>query len=219
MATETLLTGEEAIIAAAAAEAVALARAAVEVAKDAAQMIGNDPSARLEKSSDNVSSDDILRLEGLRLAEMESLHTIRCPGATVSVSQNEHYQLKDTELPSIMLDDVELQKVENTQSIAVRSGRQTERRARRARAAEKAATTVISAKSGSSGKKKRSTFQEIDYTDPLRYLRATTAASKLLTATEELELSEGIQVSAKSIMVQTTLFPRLKTITKCCYEL
>lgn len=77
--------------------------------------------------------------------------------------------------------------------IAVRSKRQTERKARRIRAAEKAATTVVSMKSGSTIKKKRSSVQD-DRSDPLRYLRGTTSTSRLLTATEEIELSEGIQV-------------------------
>lgn len=36
-------------------------------------------------------------------------------------------------------------------------------------------------------------MQEVDYSDPLRYLRGTTSSSKLLTAHEELVLSAGIQ--------------------------
>lgn len=79
-------------------------------------------------------------------------------------------------------------------NIAVRSKRQTERKARRARAAERASTNIISFKSGSSSRKKRAAIQEVDYTDPLRYLRATTSTTKLLSPSEELKLSEGIQV-------------------------
>lgn len=44
MATETLLTSDEAVIAAAAAEAVTLAKAALKSAKDAALMIRNESS-------------------------------------------------------------------------------------------------------------------------------------------------------------------------------
>lgn len=80
------------------------------------------------------------------------------------------------------------------QNIAVRSKRQGERRARRARVAEKAAIPHVSVKSGSSGKKKRVAVQEIDYSDPLHYLRNTTNSAKLLTSAEEQEYSEGIQV-------------------------
>ncbi|MCI15927.1 RNA polymerase sigma factor sigB-like, partial [Trifolium medium] len=73
-------------------------------------------------------------------------------------------------------------------SIDARSGRQTERKARRVRAAGKAATNVVSFKFGSTGRKKRVRTQEVDYSDPLRYLRSTTRATRLLTASEEVKL-------------------------------
>ena len=80
-------------------------------------------------------------------------------------------------------------------SSAVRSTRQTERKARRAKGLEKTASGMQSSvKTGSSSRKKRVASQEIDHNDPLRYLRMTTSSSKLLTAREETELSEGIQV-------------------------
>lgn len=84
---------------------------------------------------------------------------------------------------------------ELSRSISVRSHRQTERKARRARAAEKSAANVISVKTGSTSRKKRASLQDIDYSDPLRYLRGTTNSSRLLTASEETELSAGIQVN------------------------
>nr|XP_029116552.1 RNA polymerase sigma factor sigB isoform X2 [Elaeis guineensis] len=182
LATEALLTGEEAIIAAAAAEAVALARTAVEAAKDAALTIANDPSVKLEKSLDFSSEADILQLERSTATDTKphEEHLAKDPSQDVDISNLIHNEL-------------EPQKMHYSGSIAVRSGRQTERIARRARAAERAASSVIPVKSGSSSKKKRSAFQEIDYSDPLRYLRGTTSTSKLLTAAEELELSEGIQ--------------------------
>ncbi|XP_073011629.1 RNA polymerase sigma factor sigB-like isoform X2 [Typha latifolia] len=211
LATEMLLTGEEAVIAAAA-EAVSLARAAAEVAKDAAQMAGNDPLVRLQRleKPDNLISKDDTVLERVKLTEMESFCTISYSTTTEGITQDENMvrdPLKDTELSNVIHDEVEIKELEYTQSIAVRSGRQTERRARRARATEKY-VSVIPVKSGLSGKKRRSTFQEIDYTDPLRYLRGTTSTTKLLTASEELELSEGIQDLLKLERLQEELAKR-----------
>jgi hypothetical protein len=90
--------------------------------------------------------------------------------------------------------ELELLQEQLPKSVAVRSKRQTERKAKRAKAAVKAAANVVSVKPGSTSRKKRASLQDVDYSDPLRYLRATTSTSRLLTSTEELELSEGIQV-------------------------
>ena len=195
--TVALLSGEEATIAAVAAEAVALARAALEVAKDAAQMMGNDSSVKLEKSEDFPSQADILQLERVRVTEMlDMINNSTSP----DTNHQEHHitpnQSRDEGVSSSVLNELDLQQTQEADNITVRSRRQSERRARRVRAAEKAANSVISMKSGSSGKKKRSAVQEIDYSDPLRYLRGTTSTSKLLTASEELELSEGIQAGS-----------------------
>ncbi|MQM20294.1 hypothetical protein Taro_053312 [Colocasia esculenta] len=190
LATENLLTNEESVIAAAAAEAVALARAAAEVAKDAAQMVGVIPSPKLEKSDDFLSSSNLLWREMARLVESEPLSAFETP-ATAEASP--HGIEVSEPHNSSSANDFELLETQHSENIAVRSGRQNERRARRVRAAEKAATGAMPLKSGSSGRKKRGTLQEIDYSDPLHYLRATTSTSRLLTATEELELSEGIQ--------------------------
>ncbi|BBN67781.1 RNApolymerase sigma subunit 2, partial [Prunus dulcis] len=51
LATENLLTSEEAVIAAAAAEAVTLAKAALKVAKDVALLVSTNHSAKAESSS------------------------------------------------------------------------------------------------------------------------------------------------------------------------
>lgn len=117
---------------------------------------------------------------------------------TAETGQREEYSMQ---YPVKESDDLEptheelalLQK-QLSDGITVRSWRQAERKARRARAAEKSAATVMPVKSGSTSKKKRASLQEVDYSDPLRYLRGTTSTSRLLTANEELELSEGIQV-------------------------
>ncbi|PON87469.1 RNA polymerase sigma factor [Trema orientale] len=168
IAAETLLTSEEAVIAAAAAEAVTLAKAAVKVAKDAAALLLKQPPATT---------------------------------TTTLLSSQPHYL--DTKTiqqppppPPPRLGDEQLQTLQEDQlsnSIAVRSRRQTERKARRDKAAEKAASNVVSVKSGSNTRKKPTSLQDVDHSDPLRYLRATTTTSRLLTATEEIQLSEGIQ--------------------------
>ncbi|XP_043694810.1 RNA polymerase sigma factor sigB [Telopea speciosissima] len=197
LATETLLTGEEATIAAAAAEAIALAKAAVKVAKDAALMVGGIPSAKsVSRHSDFPTEADILRLERARLNEMEQADEIGQPVGLEAVQDEEHYAqvpIKDPDNLDPADEDLELLQMHLSKNIAVRSGRQIERQARRARAAEKIAANVVSVKSCSASRKKRAAIQDVDYSDPLRYLRGTTSTSRLLTTTEELELSEGIQ--------------------------
>lgn len=179
LANESLLMSEEAIVAAAAAEAVALAKAAVKIANDAALM---------------------LRKSGNRQLEADSAHLARVPKTEgTGIVGERDFCPRDEELDDSGPTDKELELLQEqlTKSIAVRSKRQTERKFRRARAAEKAAASVVSVKSGSSSRKKRTSLQDVDYSDPLRYLRGTTSTTRLLTATEELELSEGIQVLLK----------------------
>ncbi|CAD5175385.1 unnamed protein product [Musa acuminata subsp. malaccensis] len=211
LASETLLQCDEAVIAAAAAEAVALARAALELAKDAAQMIGKNLSAEVEKLEETPSEADIKWLERVSLTETEWAGFTNHPAATETIPFEYNVSLDQyasTDISSSTFDEPEFQGMQHIENIAVRSGRQIERRARRARAADKATAGVISLKSGSSGKKKRSAFQEIDYSDPLRYLRGTTSTSKLLTAAEEIELSEGIQSLLKLERLQQDLAER-----------
>jgi len=98
------------------------------------------------------------------------------------------------DLESEKQEEVELLEEQPSVSLAVRSTRQTERKARRAKGLEKTASGIPSVKTGSSPKKKRLVAQEVDHNDPLRYLRMTTSSSKLLTVREEHELSAGIQV-------------------------
>ncbi|XP_022964550.1 RNA polymerase sigma factor sigB [Cucurbita moschata] len=192
----TLLTSEEATIAAAAAEAVALAKAAVKAANDAALLVNNSNSSRSVTKSQSSSRSNALHFKWDQFMESERADIIGEPvgvnnrpveGDALEPSTAESDDMEPTS------EELELLEDEFSKSIAVRSIRQTERKARRTRASEKAATSVVSLKSGSSSRKKRNSGQEVDYNDPLRYLRATTSASKLLTASDELELSEGIQ--------------------------
>ncbi|OVA12049.1 RNA polymerase sigma-70 [Macleaya cordata] len=199
LATDTL-TSEEAVIAAAAAEAVALAKAAVEVAKDAALMGGYNTSAKSDhKPADFSAQTENVQFETARHTDMDrslGLHSLQ---AEIRPEEEHSYQIpiKDSDNLEPTDEELELLQMQLSNRIAVRSGRQTERRARRAKAAEKAAASVVSVNSGSSSRKKRAPIQEVDYSDPLRYLRGTTNTSRLLTANEELELSEGIQVLLK----------------------
>ncbi|KAL6981546.1 hypothetical protein U1Q18_023173 [Sarracenia purpurea var. burkii] len=177
LAAETLITSEEATIAAAAAEAVALAKAAVKVAKDAVMMVSHNISSTSDGKSVIIPSEEKFPLQ---------------------------YPIKEDDLEPTN-EELELLQRQISNTIAVRSGRQTERKARRAKAAEKAASNIVSVKSGSTGRKKRASLQEVDYTDPLRYIRGTTSTSKLLTFTEEQELSEGIQELLKLEKLQVEL--------------
>ncbi|XP_068634996.1 RNA polymerase sigma factor sigB-like [Aristolochia californica] len=201
LASEPLLTGGEAVIAAAAAEAIALAKAAVEVAKGAVHMATTSNGASTTKS-DKSEVDISLEtgsscFERVRFNNMEQCATMAFLNSSESPFPDDTsipLTIKDTGSSSLTDYEVKLSRLQqHSQGIAVRSLRQSERKARRERAAEKATTNSISIKSGSSSRKKRSNLLEIDYSDPLRYLRGTTSTSRLLTATEELELSAGIQ--------------------------
>lgn len=124
--------------------------------------------------------------------QMTQLRETDLLGALGELEKPEFEVESDDEEPTP--EELVLLQEELSQSIAVRSSRQPERKAKRARAAERTSAGVVSVKSGSTSKKKRTSMQEIDYSDPLRHLRGSTS-SKLLTAREERELSRGIQVS------------------------
>ncbi|KAF9617371.1 hypothetical protein IFM89_036292 [Coptis chinensis] len=195
---EIIPTGEEALIAAAAAEAVALAKAAAKVAKDAVLMFGSEISANSDhKAPDFLSETDFNKNKRTMVVDMERVATLGLNSLGVKDIKEEEnsVELSTEDFENLDPTDGELKllQLQLSESIAVRSGRQTERRTRRAKAAGKAASSVVSVSSGSSSRKKRVTVQDVDYSDPLRYLRGTTSTSRLLTSNEELELSEGIQ--------------------------
>ncbi|KAM6543762.1 hypothetical protein CsatB_008209 [Cannabis sativa] len=206
LATETLLTSEEAVIAAAAAEAVTLAKAAVRVAKDAALLV---------KTSEKQQSTSVVTLEA-SYSDFKGVHNMKTTqaavlgdsvGSEIALMQDQPLKCEsDFEGPTC--EELQALQEQLSSSTAVRSNRQTERKARRDRAAEKAAANVVSVKSGSNSRKKRSSVQDVDHSDPLRYLRSTTSSSRLLTGTEEIELSEGIQVLLKLEKLQEELAER-----------
>lgn len=178
--TETILTSEEAVIAAASAEAVALAKAAVKVAKDAAMKIGHHNTTKSEFRIAPFQSepDHNSLFDGAHLAQPSEMGQLGVVGPDDAEPTSRELELLNAEISSC---------------IAVRSRRQTERKERRSRAAEKAAASVVSVKSESTSQKKCA-VQETNYLDPLRYLRGTTNTSRLLTSKEERQLSAGIQV-------------------------
>ncbi|XP_016506014.2 RNA polymerase sigma factor sigB-like [Nicotiana tabacum] len=206
LATENLLTGEEAVIAAAAAEAVALAKAALKVAKDAVMMVGHN------NSDDTVAGVDTTQLlERFQPGETgrnSIVGELKASEMRWSESNSSGNSLTDSEDLEPTHEELELLQTELLNGIAVRSKRQNERKARRARAVERAAANVVSVKSGSAGRKKRASVQDVDYSDPLRYLRGTTSTSRLLTASEEHKLSEGIQELLKLERLQEELAER-----------
>lgn len=212
LARETLLTSEEAVIAAAAAEAVALAKAAVKVAKEAAQLVGKNNSTKSEtKPASFLSGDDTSQFRRIQFTETERIGILgdSVEAETGMVDDNSLQDVtEDSDDLEPTHEELELLEAEFSKSIVVRSNRQVERKARRARAAEKASAGVVSVRSGPTSRRKRVSLQEVDYSDPLRYLRGTTSTSRLLTATEELELSEGIQDLLKLEKLQEDLEER-----------
>ncbi|KAE9603464.1 hypothetical protein Lal_00001756 [Lupinus albus] len=210
LSTESLLTSEENVIAAAASEAVALAKAALKVAKVAALLVKNKspPEAAYTPSHDSSKSDNLLLLKWVQHLEAQEDGVV---SAASQITEDVYIDIKeesdDAEPTYEELEPLH-QHLSESDNIAVRSTRQTERKAKRVRAAEKSATPMVSFKSGSTSRKKRVPTQEVDYSDPLRYLRATTSTSKLLTPSEEIELSEGIQDLLKLEKLQEDLTER-----------
>jgi hypothetical protein len=168
------------MVAAAAAEAVALARAAAEVAGEVARMAQRDHRLDVPRrdTEDSFLAKEVLRTE----VGWEASHA---PGVQL---------LEEEEFGSILFideseDDDDGQCVQGV--AAVRSARRAERRARRVRAAMKAAKSVsVRTPVASSSRKRRLKGCR----SPLGCFYKMTG-SKLLTAKQEVEFSEGIQVS------------------------
>uniref|UniRef100_A0A453I0M4 RNA polymerase sigma factor n=1 Tax=Aegilops tauschii subsp. strangulata TaxID=200361 RepID=A0A453I0M4_AEGTS len=185
LASETVLN-KEAVVTAAAAEAVALARAAAEAAQEVVHMVqksSSQPVFRKKGEVENYLAKEILRTEML------------------SSRANEYSDGEPYGIPS---DEAELDDdTQDADNIAVKSARQSERRARRTRATMKAATIVRSSpKLAASSKKKRSKGPST--MNPLGSLWKMTGR-KLLTAKEEVELSNGIQDLLKLEAIQGEL--------------
>ncbi|EEC76734.1 hypothetical protein OsI_14770 [Oryza sativa Indica Group] len=192
LASEVFLN-EEAVVTAAAAEAVALARAAAEAAQEVVRMVQNNKNernTRPKKAVVNYLANEILR------TEMKPNILDKYSDGILS---------EEIESYGILSGEAELDgDTQDIPSIAVKSARQTERRARRTRAAIKAATIVrTSPKPATSSKKKRSKGASSG-TNPLGSLWKMTGR-RLLTAKEEVEFSEGIQDLLKLEAIQAEL--------------
>ncbi|KAF8683663.1 hypothetical protein HU200_044592 [Digitaria exilis] len=180
------LLNKEAMVAAAAAEAVALARAAAEVAGEAARMARKEhhrkDSPRRDDTVDSFLAREISRTE----VGWES----RCAGLELLV---------DEEFSSIFSDEAE---DDDDGVVAVKSARRSERKARRARAAMKAAKPFSIGKpvGASSSSKKRLKGCR----NPLGCFYKMTGP-KLLTAEQEVEFSKGIQDLLKLEAIQKEL--------------
>ncbi|CAF2082045.1 unnamed protein product [Brassica napus] len=211
LASETLLTSDEAVVAAAAAEALALARAALKVAKDATlfsnthntkpSVTSSAPDKRskwdqfTEKERAGILGHLAVSDTGVVSDRVTAPAPPECNKESAEKQEAEPLEEEEEEIVAV--------------SSAVRSTRQTERKARRAKGLEKTASGMQSSvKTGSNSRKKRVASQEIDNNDPLRYLRMTTSSSKLLTAREEQQLSEGIQDLLKLERLQAELTER-----------
>jgi len=172
------LLNKEAMVTAAAAEAVALARAAAELAGEVSRMAQRDhrtDSPQRDNSEGSFLAREVRRTE----AGWES----RRAGLGL---------LEGEEFSSIFTDESEDEGECTEGVVAVKSARRSERRARRIRAAMMAAQSFSKGKPGgtSSSSKKRLKGCR----NPLGCFYKMTGP-RLLTAKQEVEFSEGIQVT------------------------
>lgn len=169
------------MIAAASVEAIALAKAAVKFAKAAAHLLQRSPpSLKFDKSNKH----ETLRTEVVKGSGFDEISLVDRSSITAEIIRQEN-----TCISNFGSDELDVRG-----TITVRSMRQNERRCKRGKMEGKAAANVVSVKFGSYEKKKHTGFHEVDYSDPLRYIRSMTSTAKLLTASEEQQLSKGIQV-------------------------
>lgn len=184
MTREAIPTSEVAVIEAASVEAITLAKAAVKFAKSAAQLLQGSPSLKFDKSNKYASEDETLRNDVDKQSGFDEISMVDHFAITKEIIP------QDNTCISIFGSD----ELDVREKVTVRSMRQNERKCKREKMEGKAAASVISVKFGSYEKKRHAGFHEVDYSDPLRYIRSMTSTSKLLTASEEQQLSKGIQV-------------------------
>ncbi|KAG9145834.1 hypothetical protein Leryth_027296 [Lithospermum erythrorhizon] len=202
-----LLTNDEAFIAATAAKVVSLAQTALEVAKDAALMINSSNSITSDTNPAAMSYSKNSISENIGLGQCVEVGRLR-ESADFSLGEidallHPHSEYDDTEATP---EELKLLDAELERSVAVRSRRQTEHRSKRTRAAEKAAADIMLVKSGStSTSQKKPSSQDVVHPDRLRYFRGRSSNSRLLSATEEKQLSEGIQGLLKLERLQEEL--------------
>jgi len=184
------LLNKEAMVTAAAAEAVALARAAAELAGEVARMARRDhrtDSPQRDDSEDGFLAREVRRTE----ARWES----RRAGLEL---------LGGEEFSSIFSDESEDEGECTEGVVAVKSARRSERRARRVRAAMKAAKSFSKGKPGGTSSSTSSKKRLKGCRNPLGCFYKMTGP-RLLTAKQEVEFSEGIQDLLKLEAIQKEL--------------
>ncbi|XP_058207065.1 RNA polymerase sigma factor sigB-like isoform X1 [Rhododendron vialii] len=178
LAKETLLTGEEAITHATAAEAVSLAKAAANVSEDSRMMFGHYSSSKLDGRPAIIPSEpDTTQLAEIGVVGVEVGSTLAKNG------------LGENCYPSKEADDLE----QILNGVAVRSRSQTEQKGRREKVAQKAAAKDTCVKSVFTTPKGRATLLQGDDYNPLGVLVGVTSRSRFLTRAEEHNLSEGVK--------------------------
>ncbi|KAF7144083.1 hypothetical protein RHSIM_Rhsim05G0005800 [Rhododendron simsii] len=195
LAKETLLTGEEAITHAMAAEAVALAKAAANVSEDSKMMFGHYSSSKLDGRPAIIPSEpDTTQLAEIGLVGVEVGSTLAKNGLGENC-----YPSKEADLERTL--------------VAVRSRSQTKRKGRREKVAQKAAAKDTCVKSVFTIPKRRATLLQGDYYNPLGVLDGVTRRSRVLTRAEEHNLSEGVKVddSIDALASATILAPARRT--------
>lgn len=201
---EMLLTSEEAVIGAAASELLGLAKAAVKAAKDASMMVNPHKSTKSDSTTVvSLPGVDDSKFEKNQIADLAQRVVRDSKLAEVGLGKNYTCSYPAVESNDVepSADELEFLEALLSKNTTVRSTRQTERKSRRTRAAEKAASNTVSVRSGPSSRKNQSSLKDVDYSDPLRYFRGATNTSRLLTASEEQALSQGIQVTPREIML------------------
>lgn len=195
------LLNQEAVVTAAAAEAVALARAAAEVAREVARMVQTDHRPDVGDSHDVVEDSYLTR---------EVLRTEVRPGSRYAEAR----LLDDAGFVSIFSDESESDDDEQgARGVAVKSARQPERRARRVRAAMKVAKSFSDRRPVTASSRKKRVKGCRNSLGCFYKM----SGRKLLTAKQEVELSEGIQVTKTNTMPRTCVisFPQKKKKKRC----
>nr|AKC88674.1 sigma factor [Pelargonium tetragonum] len=194
LAREALLRSDQAVITAAA-EAVALAKAAVKITRDAkALMPTNYRDGNLESRLRIQSDVNATRSGWVQPTVTEVSEVGVSSGSDIGPVEDcsTQYPTKEPSYLESMHEELKFFPEQFSTTVAVRSTRQRERKVRRAKAAEKASSSVVAVKPGSTSRKKRVSSRRAKHYDPLLGIPGLTS-SKLLTAAEERELSEGVQ--------------------------
>nr|QIE09852.1 sigma factor 2A [Anthoceros angustus] len=252
VATENWIASDEAVAAAAAEQAMALARAAVKAARDVEALTARtmadfslDCLDVQEEDEDLIDafydSKDILRLrlERARLSEMEKAGAVQtlpdemdprladvdkfdlewtesdlmalsnmsllcdqssleaaedaCSGSQLDVELDTGKRLEDCEsiLPEVVV--ATDSRCSTRENVAVKSSRRKERVMKRERALAKAEKAAAAVATAASSRTKKTSITTDSAGDPVRTYLREIGRSRLLSAAEEVELSQGIQ--------------------------